>query len=222
MDAERLAALYPVLYHMAEDGTWPSIRARGLLSTQALVDLYDPPGHVRAQILQQVRRRSVRLHRDDLGPAVIRNQGPLKFLDRCLTPGTTARQFLGALNGRVFFWLTAARLHRLLGAALYRDKPHTVLHVDTASLLATYADVVELAPYNTGSTFVPSAPPRGVDVFTPLATYPYEDWQRRRGRSGDPVVELTVPHAVPDVVRHVTRVERWVGGQPVGTLYTST
>jgi hypothetical protein len=38
---ERLASRYPVLFHMAEDGSWESIRERGLLSTSALLDLFE-------------------------------------------------------------------------------------------------------------------------------------------------------------------------------------
>ena len=34
----------PTLYHMAECGSWPSIRRHGLLSTSALLDLYGVQG----------------------------------------------------------------------------------------------------------------------------------------------------------------------------------
>lgn len=43
--------MHPTLYHMAEDGSWPSIRDRGLLSTQAIVNLYKPDDQARAAIL---------------------------------------------------------------------------------------------------------------------------------------------------------------------------
>jgi hypothetical protein len=66
-----------------------------------------------------------------------------------------------ALNGRVFFWLSAGRLETLLNARLYRNQRHTVLHVDTAALLNAYLDRVQLAPYNTGSMHVPTAPNAG-------------------------------------------------------------
>jgi hypothetical protein len=56
VDAERLAGVYPVVYHMAQDGSWPSIRDRGLLSTRAIVDLYQPDDQTRDEILATVRR----------------------------------------------------------------------------------------------------------------------------------------------------------------------
>jgi hypothetical protein len=150
---------------------------------------------------------------------VIRDQGPLKFLDRCLEPGTTPEEYLAALNGRVFFWLTAERVERLLGARRYRTKPQTVLHLDTARLLDRYGDQVQLAPYNTGSMHVPNAPRRDIDVFVDLDKYPYDKWRACRGGRSDAVVELTVPYAVPDVSDFVVRVERWNGGALTEVLH---
>jgi hypothetical protein len=204
---------------MAEDGTWPSIQSRGLLSTEALVDLYQPEPRVRASILGAVRRNSVTLHHPTYGPAVIRDQGPLKFLDRCLEPGTTPEEYLAALNGRVFFWLTPERVRRLLGARRYRIKPQTVLHVDTARFLDRHGDQVQLAPYNTGSMHVPNAPRRGIDVFVDLDKYPYANWRARRGIRSDAVVELTVLYAVPNVSDFVVKVERWNDGALAEVLY---
>ena len=204
---------------MAEDGTWPSIQAHGLLSTLALVDLYRPVQAVRAEILEQVRPNSITLHDQELGHAVIRDQRPLKFLKKCLLPDTSPQQFLDALNGRVFFWLTRKRLETLLGARLYREKQHTVLHVDTNQLVARYGDKIELAPYNTGSMHVPTAPRRGSGVFTAIDDYPYDMWRAKRGRQGDAVVELTVPHSIPDIEDMTVRVERWKGGEPIETVF---
>ncbi len=57
-----LVAAYPRLYHMAEDGSWPSIRRHGLLSTRALVDLYRVPAVQRRALLEARRPDSVELH----------------------------------------------------------------------------------------------------------------------------------------------------------------
>lgn len=38
---EELANLYPRLYHMAEPGSWESIRRYGLLSTSSLLSLFE-------------------------------------------------------------------------------------------------------------------------------------------------------------------------------------
>ncbi len=204
---------------MAEDGTWPSIRANGLLSTRAIVDLFDPAATVRTSILGSVRSKPVVIEHPQHGYAVIRDQAPLKFLDQCLTEGTAAQDYLNALNERVFFWLSFTRLRRLLDAKRYRNNAATVIHVDTARLLACHADTVQLAPYNTGSMHVPSAPRRGTDVFVDVDRYPHDRWQAMRGKGADAVVELTVRYQVKDIGDLTRRVERWVGGSPVDVLY---
>jgi hypothetical protein len=184
-----------------------------------LVDLYNPEPDQRDEILAKVRRASITLADPSLGRAVVRDQRPMKFLHACLLPGTSPQQFLDALNGRVFFWLTRERLTKLLGATLYRQKQHTVLHVDTRELMSRYGDAVQLAPYNTGSMHVPTAPHRGSDVFVDIDRYPYDAWRAKRGRQGDAAVELTVPYAIPDIAEMTVRVERWEGGESIERIF---
>lgn len=111
---------------------------------------------------------------------------------------------------------------KLLQARFYRKLKHTVLHVDTAVLLEAYSGRVQLDPYNTGSMHVPNAPKRGPGIFTDLADYPYAEWARRRGKSGEAVVELTIDYAVPDISSYITRAETWADGMPVEVLYENT
>jgi hypothetical protein len=134
--------------------------------------------------------------------------------------GVSPQDYLNSLNGRVFFWLSLQRLRVLLGASAYRSLRQTVLHVDTASLVGAYGDIIQLAPYNTGSMHVPNMPKRGPDVFTKLADYPYDQWVAKRGNSADHVVELTVPYGIPDIAAYVTRVETWADGNPSAVLYS--
>jgi hypothetical protein len=220
VDAEEFAHRYPIAYHMAEDGAWPSIQQHGLLSTAALVDLFDPPAANRHEILQTVRRRTFTISHPEHGSARIRDQLPLKFLEHVLTPDTTQQEFLDALNGRVFFWVSRDRLAGLLNARMYRTNRQTVLHVDSAQLLASHAADADLAPYNTGSMHVPTAPRRGKDVFRPFDCYPWDEWRRRRpGRNGQHVVELTVRHSVPLIRDYVRRADTWYQGEVVEVLY---
>jgi hypothetical protein len=207
VDAREFAKRYPTLFHMADGSAWPSIRRHGLLSTKAIVDLYDPPEAERAAILSGRRLASTTLGNADLGEITIRDQLPLKFLDACLKEGVAPQDFLDALNERVYFWLSETRLERLLKARAYRDRAQLVLHIDTRELFEVHGSEVELAPYNTGSAHVPNVPKRGPDVFVPLANYPHDDWRRKRGPSGEAVVELTIPNAVPDIRRFVRRAE---------------
>lgn len=169
-----LVARHPVLYHLASAEAWPSICRHGLLSTVDLLDAFQVADPLREQALGSVRRDSLVLSHPVYGTAVVRDQRPLKFIDRCLTPGTTLEDFLDALNARVFFWASRERVDRLLGARAYRAGRHVLLQVPTERMLERYGGRVELAPYNTGSTHVPTAPSRGPEVFVPVAQYPYD------------------------------------------------
>ena len=211
-ELEELLTDHPTLYHMAEEGSWPSIREKGLLSTSALLDLYGLTGAEREGIEAERRPGSVVLDDARLGRAVIRDNGPLnaRKLARALPPDLPVADWLRLLNGRVFFWLTEERLWRLLGAKLYRDKVHDVLEVDAAPLVAAHRERIELSPINSGVTD-PFPAPRGRDTFRSIADYPYAEWRRKRGRSGEPAVELAVLGGVRDIQRFVRRVRRMRG-----------
>ena len=56
---EKIAAIHPQLYHMAQYGSWPSIRDHGLLSTTALLDLFNIDGRERRTIEGERRRRTI-------------------------------------------------------------------------------------------------------------------------------------------------------------------
>jgi hypothetical protein len=136
MDPSEISKHYPLLYHIAEAGSWDSISRHGLLSTRSLIDLFEIDGDARDQILRRRRPASVQLHHAVHGTAVVRDQIPLSEsrLAACLTD-MTLEEWLDALNSRVFFWLNDDHLETLLGARAYRDDEHDVITVDTAQLL---------------------------------------------------------------------------------------
>jgi hypothetical protein len=206
MDPADIVSRYPRLYHMAECGSWESVKRHGLLSTRALIDLFEVEDPLRSQILRQRRPQSIALNHPDHGTAIVRDQIPLREapLRACLTD-MTLEEWLDALNSRVFFWLDEPHLETLLGAGAYRDKAHDVLHVDTAELLERHAARVTLCPINSGSTIY-NPRPRGSTTFLPIGDYPFEE--RRRARGKDAIIELAVDHSVPDVADVVIRVER--------------
>ena len=212
MQVDQLVHGYPRLYHLAAAGSWPSIRERGLLPTAQLVDDFGPPPDVRAAILDQPRTRSFLLTHPRLGQVVIRDQVPLRphILAQRLT-GLTVPEWLAILNDRVFFWLGRQRLDTLLNARLNRGRPHDVLTVDTASLVATYTGQIRLSPLNSGATLFPNAAPRGPDTFRTIADYPYETLRRQRG-PGHAIAELAVIGGVPDIAKHVIEVEQVSSG----------
>jgi hypothetical protein len=161
------------------------------------------------QALEAARRpRSATLEHPEHGTAVVRDQIPLNptILARCLV-GMTPGEWCQTLNRRVFFWLTEERLSRLLAARAYRDRPHDVLTVDTASLVAAHESEITLAHLNTGTT-VFRAPERGPDTFQPIATYGRRD-----------VVELAVDYSVPDIAAHTLRVESRQGADVIAALW---
>jgi hypothetical protein len=202
LDPERLASRYPVLFHMAESGSWESIRERGLLSTSALLDLFEVEGGERITIESTRRPEIVRLEHPEHGVALVRDNKPMqeKALEKCLY-GMTPREWYELLNRRVYFWVERKRLLKLLGARAYRDRPHLVLEVDTAKLLERHADRVTLSPINSGATFAMNPASRGPDTFRRIVDHP----ERK------PFVELAVDYAVLDVADFVLSVSRWHG-----------
>jgi uncharacterized protein DUF7002 len=198
---------YPYLYHMAEPGSWESIEAKGLLSTSALLDLFEIDGKQRFATESCHRPEQVVIEHEKHGRAIIRDQKPMResTLLKCLE-GVTPRGWYEFLNKRVFLWATSHRLESLLRARAYRNKEHIVLKVDTAKLLSKYGDEVLLSPINSGSTIYRPVR-RNVKIFQPLKGYPFEERKRKRGIS-NAVAEFAFDYAIPDIRKYVVRVER--------------
>jgi hypothetical protein len=51
-----LARFYPRLFHMSHSGSWPSIQQHGLLSTTALLDLFEVKGKERESLEENAAR----------------------------------------------------------------------------------------------------------------------------------------------------------------------
>ena len=217
MRIDELIKYYPCLYHMAEDGSWPSIARHGLLSTERLVDLFEVPEPQRTMLLTQHRPECVPLTHPRHGHAVIRDQKPLQItkLQRLLTD-LTVTQWIQLLNSHVFFWLHPDRLATLLNARAYRTRPHVVLTVDTRSLVSAHAARVRLSPINSGATAYLNGH-RGSATFQPIAAYQHP---RSRLRPPKYVIELAVAQHIPDIVDHTLRVERRHGDRVLEALAT--
>jgi hypothetical protein len=206
---ERLIERHPQLYHMAEDGAWPSIMERGLLPTSMLLDLFGVNGQERAQVEREQRRQKVALNDPAIGSFVVRDQKPLpeSKLATCLLDGLTPADWYAILNERVFFWLTPKRLETLLRARAYRSEPQTLITVDTAELLERHHNRVELSPINSGAV-MPIARPRGLATFRSIADY-----------DRDEIAELSVKGGVPDIFELTVMVERREPGGARTLLY---
>ena len=178
-ELEELLIDCPTLFHMAERGSWDSIRERGLLSTSALLDLYSVTGAKRKAIESMRRPSSIPIEASGLPKAVVRDQIPMTDarLSQCLPPHITPTDWYELLNTKVFFWLTRNRLHRLTGARTYQGKSHDVIEADTRSLIEAHRDRIWLCPMNSGNTF-PMPHPRDETTFLRIADYPYHVWQK--------------------------------------------
>jgi hypothetical protein len=193
---------WPRMYHMAEAGSWPSIQQHGLLSTSALLDLFEIAGSERDAIEAARRPESVAIHHPTHGTAWIRDNKPINetVLRRTLV-GMSEAEWYRTLNSRVFFWLSSERLDRLRDAPPYRERQHDILTLDTGALLEAYAAAVELAHLNSGAVHPGAKYTRGVGTFQPVTTYPWRE--RVAVAPSEPIVELTVPYSVPDAHRFV-------------------
>ena len=197
LNPETLARLYPRLYHMAEEGSWPSIKMHGLLSTTALLDLFEVQPEERYPLETRRRPESVPIHHPVHGTAWIRDNKPINetVLRRTLE-GMTEEQFYRTLNGRVFFWVSTDRLDRLATRRLTA----TAITTSSSSTPPRYSSAIMGALSYRTSTAVPcTLPPTtlgGEGTFVPIESYRYGE---RKQVSNEPVVEVTVLYAVPDV-----------------------
>jgi hypothetical protein len=207
-----LKSYYPRLYHMSHEGAWPSIERIGLLSTTALLDLFEVTGSRRYALEETRRSKSEPIAHPKFGQAMLRDQQPINEgkLAKALRDGLTPRDWYRILNGRVFFWGPESRLRILQGAKLYESSRQTVIEIDTEQFLNRYAERVSLCRINSGAT-QPMAWERGKDTFVPLDEYPLSDRRKRYGLKSA-VAEVTVDYAVPDLREFVVSVYE-AGGQ---------
>jgi hypothetical protein len=71
-----LLRLYPKLFHMAADGSWPSIERHGLLSTAAVLDRWEVSPETSKRLLTERRDESEVLEHPEHGIAIVRDQNP--------------------------------------------------------------------------------------------------------------------------------------------------
>jgi hypothetical protein len=216
MDAKRLIELYPRLYHMAELGTWRSIREIGLMSASAVLDHVGMEGPARLPFESAYRHNKMTVARDDIGPIVLRDQKPMprERLLKALPEGVTPEDWYRTINSKVFFWATKERLVGLLNAREYRDLTHDVLTVDTERLVSSYADKIWLCHINSGSTWrFPTK--RDLQTFKRIEDYP----ARANGNPLKAVVELVVDNRVPDIADYVMEVHQMRGAEVLAKTF---
>ncbi len=211
-----LCARFPCLYHMTQLGSWPSIQKYGLLSTTALLDLFESRGDERIEIESCHRPECIPIVHPKHGRAMIRDQKPMsdRSVRRALVGDLKPEDWYRELNSRVFFWLTEERLNTLMNARAYRHQRHNVLVVDTARLVERHEHRIMLSAMNSGCT-IPFPHKRDLKTFRRIADYPYESRKRNR----DPIVELAVDYSVPDICDFVTEVREAGAGQRTKVIW---
>ena len=201
--------LYPRLFHMAADGSWPSIERHGLLSTTGLLDRWEVAPQVRSELLHSARVSSAVVEHPDFGRAIVRDQKPIHIPSLASSlDGMTVAEWLDALNDRVFFFVQRERMQGLLSARSYRGRPHTVITIDTARLVADYESRIELCGINSGFAQRHSKAARGRNTFQPIAAYRHPDREVPRTRPRWDIAELSIRTGVPNVCDYVVRVDR--------------
>ena len=216
MEPEDIIRHYPRLYHMAEAGSWPNIQRHGLLSTSALLDMYEIDAKERPTIESQQRRESVTIHHQVYGTAVIRDQKPLnESALQKLIVGMSPKEYYELLNRMTFFWARRIRLERLLNARAYRGKSHTVLTIDTRSLINKHHKNIWLSNINSGAIF--GSGRRGTGTFKRISEYPFEEIKKKK--KDDAIVEVAVDYAVKDISKHTIMVEEWFEKNPIRTIW---
>lgn len=208
MNIDQLVARYPRIYHMAERGTWDSIRRHGLLSATAALDLLGVTGPARDAYEKQQRATFMEVRSASGDRIALRDQKPMppERLELALTDGTSPAGWYALINAKVFFWAQERRLLTLLNARHYRHKEHDVLTIESGTLIRQYAERIRLCHMNSGNTW-PMPHKRDTGIFRSIAEYPV----LRSGAPAKEVVEIVVEYSVPDIARHVVEVRRMRG-----------
>jgi len=212
-NAELLIQLYPHLYHMAHAGSWPMIQRHGLLSTTALLDLFDVTGERRSALEDRVRPESEEIFHPTHGRALLRDQKPLneKKLANALDGGLSPHDWCHVLNRKVFFWGPKSRLRILQEARQYESDRQTIVVIDSSELVRRHGDRILLCHMNSGAT-QPMAFRRGRGTFLPIPEYPLAERLKKYGQKRA-VAEVTVDYSVPDLREFVIEVSEVGGGE---------
>lgn len=215
LTADALVKNSPLIYHMSAPGSWPSIRKHGLLSTTALLDLFEYEGEARYKIECCQRPDWITLNHLVHENVSIRDQWPLSDsgLRKALPRGMRPACWYKILNNMVFFFPCKERLKRML--MVYKKYRNTVLVVNTKSLLKTNEQKIYWSPINSGFTKNQNVAYRDRDTFVRLG----EESKSVRGRKRTNVVEIALEYAVHDLANHVVRVVEIGAGRKSETIW---
>ncbi len=217
MTPEELATLHPRLYHITIN-SWEDVKQHGLLSTTALLDLYQVPDDEKQRLRTMIRPLGITLQHNSLPTITLNDNTPLKasILSKKLEDSLTIADWMEILNERVFFWPDEELMENHLQAflrALKEDKlgegkrEIDVLVIDTLSLAKAYADKIQFCAINSG-TAIRNAATRGLSTFTPMLDHDYKTWRGLRGKK-DTIKEVTVLNSICNIEQYVIEVRKY-------------
>ena len=218
MKPEELWRRYPVLYHVAWGGSWPSIQRYGLLSTKVLLRSYGKNDTEMRKLTQSRRPNWVEIECTGRPKAVLRDQKPLTDagLRTALGGSAEPHQWYDLINSMVFFWPTKKRLKTMISAGPYKEVEHDVLVVDAKTLVHLEQSKIRLSWMNSGSTRH-GAKRRDLNLFKRFEDYPFETRWRRQGKAGA-VAEVCVIDRVEKVREAVVDVMHGLPGEIMAEL----
>lgn len=198
LNNEEFYRKYPRVYHMAQNGSWESIKKFGLLSTVALLDKWGVTGKTREEIESNYRSQNIKITHDDYGMAVIRDQKPIKpeHLNRCLPPKISVNDWYRFINNKVFFWADWISLKWFISANEYIRKMHIVLCLDTTRLLEDYNHEIKLSAINSGSAY-----PRKNKTEPEFRDY--ETFKSVEDYDSLMVKEITIDYSLPNIEKYL-------------------
>lgn len=212
-----LVSTYPLLYHMSAQGSWPSIMKHGLLSTTALLDLFEYKGEQREKIESCRRRKWKILDHSSYGQVKIRDQKPLirTGLSKALPATMKPEDWYRIVNEMVFFFPCKQKLKVMINT--YKECRNTILVVRSKSLIEAHKRKVYWSPINSGySKKCPAK--RNRSTFILLGQEP----KLKHGEKSKKIVEITIKHHVLDIKKHVKCVLEVGKGEPPRTIYLPT
>jgi hypothetical protein len=187
MDVGSFAKHFPRLYHLTFASNLPSIREHCLLSPQALAHRYSFSPEESTAILESRRRCIQQLH----GVTIRDQRAAQEWRMRSCLVGITAAEWITLLNSKIFFFVSRQKAD--VFAESYAAYDNLLIEVDTAALLATYAEHASLCRINSGS-FLYNPRPRGRASFIPLDAYSYKNKR-------DTPAELSIDLPIPEILR---------------------
>ena len=165
----------PFLYHLTDRENLPSILERGEIWSAELLCKSAFTSNKKRKTFLRTKRPEHTLIVVNGKDIRIRDQKPISMtvLQRSLSNGWQAEDFIEHLNKRVFMWPTLNRLIRHFNR--YRHENPVIIRVSSEEIF-NVNEVIEFAPINSGATrchpsYNGNAPTRGKETFLPSNQY---------------------------------------------------